>query len=236
MVRGKGPTFELLGNCLAACGKMVLMDIETVKLLGAGICTLLAGVFGAGITAFVTLRNSRKQREEERFTWKREKLLGLVSDALEAGRDLDERTARATKVGVYLTVDELWDHKFTMYRLSEHFMLLDSGVVSNLGWEVTMMEIHRLNALDHASYGKTLKKPLEEWSRDCRIARTDLITAMKLALGDPTMDRKTLRNNRKELKQAKSRLELPEKMSHDFYVQSDPTSSEPATSRSSHSG
>ncbi|MCP2046373.1 UNVERIFIED_ORG: hypothetical protein J3D58_000445 [Paenarthrobacter nicotinovorans] len=196
------------------------MDMETIRLIGVGVCTLLAGVFGAGITAFVTLRNSRRQREEERFTWKREKLLGLVSDALEAGRELDERTTRATKLGQYLAVEELWNHKFTMYRLSEHFMILDSGTVSNLGWEVTMMEIHRLNALDHSSYGKPLKKPLEEWSRDCRTTRTDLITAMKLALGDPTMDRKTLRKNKKELKQAKSKVELPEKMSHDFYVQS----------------
>lgn len=199
--------------------------METIRLIGVGACTLLAGVLGSSITAFVTARNSANQRLEDRITWRRDKVLELVTEALQAGRDLDVVAYRAIRNKLFPTTKELWDFKRAMYRLSEHFIVLDSGNVAKAAWQVTMIEIHRLNAIDHEMDGSTLKKSLEDWSEECRQVRTLLIAAMKIELGDPSA---STRKHRKE-KEAFGSLPMlvePEAMKPDFYTRSEqPTTS-----------
>ncbi|XAS74076.1 hypothetical protein VUN82_09705 [Micrococcaceae bacterium Sec5.1] len=198
------------------------MDMETIRLIGVGVCTLLAGVLGSGITAFVTARNSSKQRIEDRFIWKREKVLELVTETLEAGRNLDVVAYRAIRNKLYPTTKELWDFKRTMYRLGEHFLIMDSGIVAKQAWQVTMIEIHRLNAIDHEMDGSDLKKSLEDWSIECRQVRTMLLTAMKIDLGDPNTNSKKHRENKKAF-QAFPMLVEPEEMTPNFYTRLDET-------------
>jgi hypothetical protein len=123
----------------------------TLRLIGVGICTLLAGVLGSAITAFVAARNSRAQRIEDRFVRKRVRLIDLVTDLLRICKAVDAVTDRAIKRQIYVDGKKNWDTKWKLQQMAEHFVILDSGSISQTALDLLLTDMNRLNALHDTS-------------------------------------------------------------------------------------
>ncbi|MEI2278283.1 hypothetical protein OHC50_12520 [Paenarthrobacter ilicis] len=175
------------------------MDTETVKLIVVGAFTLLAGALGSGITASVSARNSKAERMEDRFAWKREKLVDLVTDLLDISRENQEM--------LRLPLDRvrLKEQGSRLQRASEHVILLDSGVVARAGTFMIQAELERLSAhIDKGAEEGISSEQREELDLKCVDGRAALVSATRMILGDPTQSRymrvltaKTLKHFRK---------------------------------------
>lgn len=175
------------------------MDTETVKLIVVGAFTLLAGALGSGITASVSARNSKAERMEDRFAWKREKLVDLVTDLLDISRENQEM--------LRLPLDRvrLKEQGSRLQRASEHVILLDSGVVARAGTFMIQAELERLSAhINKGTEEGISSEQREELDLKCVDGRAALVSATRMILGDPTQSRymrvltaKTLKHFRK---------------------------------------
>lgn len=176
------------------------MDTETVRLILVGTFTLLAGALGSGITAYVAARNSKAERMEDRFIWKREKLVDLVTDLLDISRENQEM------LGQPLDRTKIKQQASRLRRATEHVLLLDSGVVAMTGTHMIQTELERLSA--HANAPKDQPMPQaerEELDTKCLEGGAALLSATRMILGDPTQSRFMKRYATKTLKHFRKR-------------------------------
>lgn len=160
------------------------MDTETVRLIVVGTFTLLAGALGAGITASVAARNSKAERMEDRFAWKRERLVDLVMDLLDISRENQEMLRQP------LDRARLKEQGYRLQRASEHVILLDSGMVAMAGTHMIQAELERLSAHINLGSAQSMSNDeREELDLKCVNGRAALVSATSMILGDPTESR-----------------------------------------------
>jgi len=171
------------------------MDMETIRLVIVGAFTLLAGALGSGITASVAARNSKAERMEDRFTWKREKLVDLVTELLDISRENQDIFRQP------LDLNRIREQGARLVRASELVILWDSGIVARAGTHMIQSELERLSAHSNAPRDQPLSEARkQELDAKCVEGRAALVAATRITLGDPTQSRFMRRYGEKVVK------------------------------------
>lgn len=132
---------------------------------------------------------------EDRFIWKREKLVELVTDLLDISREnqvMLRQPMDRTRIEVQAS---------RLRRAAEQVLLLDSGVVAMTGTHMIQAELERLSAYANASKDQSMPHDEgEELDNKCLEGSAALLSATRMILGDPTQSRFMRRSAAKILK------------------------------------